>query len=83
MRDSKEHGILTNMATGGWDVRFYQEEDKVDEKLLNKLSKWILYDRLPWPARNLGFTQAEISCIIIRDLNPEEQIFKVRLHHNL
>ena len=43
------------MATGGWDgsVRVYEEDDKVDEKLLNQLSKWILYNRLPWLARNL------------------------------
>ena len=38
------------MATGVWDgsVRVYEEDDKVDEKLLNQLSKWILYNRLPW-----------------------------------
>ena len=69
------------MATGGWDgsVRVYEEDDKVDEKLLNQLSKWILYNRLPWLARNLGFTQAEISCIIIQYLSPEEQIFQVKI----
>ena len=67
------------MATGGWDgsVRVYEEDDKVDEKLLNQLSKWILYNRLPWLARNLGFTQAEISRIITQYLTPEERIFQV------
>ena len=67
------------MATGGWDgsVRVYEEDDKVDEKLLNQLSKWILYNRSPWFARNLGFTQAEISRIIIQNLTSEEQIFEV------
>ena len=69
------------MATGGWDgsVRVYEEDDKVDEKLLNQLSKWILYNRLPWLARNLGFTQAEISRIIIQNLSPEEQIYQVKI----
>ena len=69
------------MATGGCDgsVRVYEEDDKVDEKLLNQLSKWILYNRLPWLARNLGFTQAEISRIMVPCLTPEEQIFQVRL----
>ena len=54
------------MATGGWDgsVRVYEEDDKVDEKLLNQLSKWILYNRLPWLARNLGFTHDEIYTIM-------------------
>ena len=68
------------MATGGWDtsVRVYEEDDKVDEKLLNQLSKWILYNRLPWLARNLGFTQAEIFRIMIPFNTPEEQIFQVR-----
>ena len=38
------------MPTGGWDgsVRVYEEDDKVDEKLLNQLSNWILYNWLPW-----------------------------------
>ena len=69
------------MATGGGDgsVRVYEEDDKVDEKLLNQLSKWILYNRLPWLARNLGFTQAEISRIIIQNLSPEEQIYQVKI----
>ena len=69
------------MATGGWDgsVRVYEEDDKVDEKLLNQLSKWILYNRLPWLARNLGFTHAEISRIIIQNLSPEEQIYQVKI----
>ena len=69
------------MATGGWDgsVRVYEEDHKVDEKLLNQLSKWILYNRLPWLARNLGFTQAEISRIMIQTIFPEEQIFQVNL----
>ena len=69
------------MATGGWDgsLRVYEEDDKVDEKLLNHLSKWILYNRLPWLARNLGFTQAEISHIMIPLNSPEAQIFEVRI----
>ena len=67
------------MATGGWggSVRVYEEDDKVDEKLLNQLSKWILYNRLPWLARNLGFTQAEIVRIMVPFNTPEEQIFQV------
>ena len=67
------------MATGGWgeSVRVYEEDDKVDEKLLNHLSKWILYNRLPWLARNLGFTQAEIVRIMVPFNTPEEQIFQV------
>ena len=67
------------MATGGWDgsLRVYEEDDKVNEKLLNQLSKWILYNQLPWLARNLGFTQDEITSIMTQYYTPEEQIFKV------
>ena len=69
------------MATGGSDgaAGVYEEDDKVDEKLLNQLSKLILYNRLPCLARNLDFTQAEITLIIIQSLTPEEQIFQVRI----
>ena len=67
------------MATGGWygSVRAYEEDDRVDEKLLNQLSKWILYNRLEWLAGNLGFTPAEISRITTQYVTPEEQIFQV------
>ena len=70
---------LVTMATGGWDgsVRVYEEDDKVDEKLLNQLSKWILYNRLSWLARNLGFTHDEIYHVLIQYPAPEEQIFQV------
>ena len=71
------------MATGGWDgsVRVYEEDDKVDEKLLNQLSKWILYNRLPWLARNLGFTDSEIVRVMMQFPEPEEQIFQVILFY--
>ena len=71
------------MATGGCDgsVRVYEEDDKVDEKLLNQLSKWILYNRLPWFARNLGFTDTEIVRVMMNYPAPEEQIFQVRCFH--
>ena len=71
------------MATGGWDrsVRVYEEDDKVDEKLLNQLSKWILYNRLPWLARNLGFTDTEIVRVMMQYPASEEQIFQVRYFH--
>ena len=67
------------MATGGWDtsLRVYEEDDKVDEKLLNQLSKWILYNRLPWLARNLGFTDSEIMNVMIQFSNEEDRIFQV------
>ena len=73
------------MATGGGDgsVRVYEEDDKVDEKLLNQLSKWILYNRLPWLARNLGFTQAEIFRIVMQFPDPEERIFQVNYFYLL
>ena len=71
------------MATGGSDgsVGVYEEDDKVDEKLRNKLSKWILYNQLPCLARNLGFSHAEISRIMVQSLTPEEQIFQVGLFY--
>ena len=71
------------MATGGWDgsVRVYEEDDKVDEKLLNQLSKWILHNRLPWLAHNLGFTDSEIVRVMMQFLAPEEQIFQVILFY--
>ena len=65
------------MATGGVR-RIYEEDDPVDDSLLNQLSKWILYHRLPSLARDLGISDAEISRIMIPSRAPEEQIFKVR-----
>ena len=36
--------------------RVYEEDDKIDEKLLNQLKGWIMYNRLGDLARHLGFT---------------------------
>ena len=69
--DTKE----TTMAS--LNVRKYEDNDDVDEKLLNKLSKWILYHRLPALARDLNLTYAEISAIINPCNDVEEQRFKV------
>ena len=49
----------------------------MDEYLLNQLSKWILYDRLPSLARDLGISQADLSRIMIPSNTPQEQIFQV------
>ena len=57
----------------------YQEDDLVDERLLNQLSKWILYHRLPALARDLGMSQAEFSRIATPSNTAEEQIFQVNL----
>ena len=64
------------MATGGVR-RIYEEDDKVDEYLLNQVSKWVMYHRLPSLARDLGITQAEFTRIIGVNSQPEEQIFQV------
>ena len=56
----------------------YEEDDRVDEYLLNQLSKWILYHRLGALARDLGISQAEFSRIAIATSQPEEQVFKAR-----
>ena len=71
------------MATGRRQT-IYKEDDRVDEYLLNQLSKWILYHRLGTLARDLGISQAEFSRIAIPSYQPEEQIFRVReayFHH--
>ena len=65
------------MASGG-ARRMYEEDDRVDEYLLNQLSKWILYHRLGALARDLGISQAEFSRIAIATSQPEEQVFKAR-----
>ena len=65
------------MATGGVG-QMYEEDDKVDEYLLNQVSKWVLYHRLPSLARDLGITQAEFSRIVGAHSQPEEQIFQVK-----
>ena len=65
------------MATGGVR-RIYEEDDPVDDYLLNQLSKWILYHRLPSLARDLGISDAKISRIMIPSRAPEDQTFKVR-----
>ena len=64
------------MASGGSD-RLYEEDDVLDERLLNQISKWIMYNRLPSLARHLGFSDAEISRIMIASRDPEEQCFQV------
>ena len=68
--------INKKMASGG-SVRLYEEDDRLDERLLNQISKWIMYDRLPSLARNLGFSDAEISRIMIHYRTPEEHCFQV------
>ena len=57
--------------------RVYEEDDTVDEGLLNQLKGWIMYNRLPTLARHLGFTEAEITRIILQESTPEDRIFKV------
>ena len=64
------------MATGGVR-RLYEEDDKVDEYLLNQVSKWVLYHRIGSLARDLGISQAQFSRIIGAKSEPEEQIFQV------
>ena len=58
--------------------RLYEEDDCLDENLLNCLSKWILYNRLPSLARDLGISDAEISRIMVASRDPQEQCFQVR-----
>ena len=61
----------------------YNEDDKLDERLLNQISKWIFYHRLPSLARHLGISDAEITRIMIPSRTPEEQCFQVRFFVNL
>ena len=65
------------MASGGAAFRVYEEDDILDERLLNQISKWIFYHRLPSLARHLGISDAEISRIMIPSRTPEEQCFQV------
>ena len=67
---------LNKMASSGSD-RLYEEDDRVDERLLNQISKWIMYNRLPSLARHLGFSDAEISRVMFASRDPEEQCFQV------
>ena len=69
------------MATGG-ATRLYEEDDKLDEYLLNQVSKWVLYHRLPSLARDLGISQAQFSRIVGAHSQPEEQIFQVNRWQN-
>ena len=64
------------MASGGSE-RLYEEDDVLDERLLNQISKWIMYNRLPSLARHLGFSDAEITRIMFASRDPEEQCFQV------
>ena len=63
--------------------RVYKEDDKLDERLLSQISKWILYHRLPSLARHLGISDAEISRIMIPSRTPEEQCFQVKFVANI
>ena len=51
-------------ATGG-NVTLHHENDPPDDRLINRLSKWVMYNRLPQLAVRLGFTMPEITRIII------------------
>ena len=64
----------------GSECEKYQEENLVDERLLNQVSKWILFHRLGALTRDLGISQAEFSRISTPLTTPEEQIFKVNLY---
>ena len=68
--------LLPKMASGG-SQRLYEEDDRLDERLLNQISKWIMYNRLPSLARHLRFSDAEISRILFTYQDPEEQCFQV------
>ena len=67
---------MNKMASGGSD-RLYEEDDRLDERLLNQISKWIMYNRLPSLARHLGFSDAEITRVMFASRDPEEQCFQV------
>ena len=73
------------MATGGPGTSgatpLYQEDDIPDERFLEEISRWIMYDRLPSMARHLGLSDPEISRIIIPSRTPEEQCFQVCMIH--
>ena len=63
----------------GQITQAYGEDDVLDVRLLNQISKWILYHRLPSLARHLGISDAEISRIMIPSRTSEEQCFQVGL----
>ena len=61
------------MATGGGrpvvrttaEGRIYETDDEIDDKLLNKVAKHVLYDRLQSSAINLGFKREEYCRIAL------------------
>ena len=55
----------------------YRGDDELDIRLLNKLSKFIIVQRLDVVAVELGFTAAEFSRIVASK-KPDEMIFHVR-----
>ena len=61
----------------GYNVVDDVVDDIVDDRLLNLFAKFLLYHRLASLARHLGFSDAEISRIMIPSRTPEEQCFQV------
>ena len=55
----------------------YTGDDELDIRLLNKLSKFIIFQRLDVVAEHLGFTYAEFSQNIFTNKTPQEKIFHV------
>ena len=55
----------------------YVGDDELDVRLLNKLSKFIMIQRIDVVAVHLGFTVAEFSRIILTNKPPQEKIFHV------
>ena len=62
--------------------RVYEEDDRVDDKLLNKLKGFIIRDHLGTLARHLDFTQADISAIMADNKSSSEQIFEVNIMYH-
>ena len=70
------------MASGG-PSRLYEADDDLDIRLLNKVSKWILFNRMDIVAFHLGFTAARYSTIKYdRRKKPQKKIFDVSSFFN-
>ena len=73
------------MATGGPSTsgatHLYEEDDVLEDRFLDQISQWIMYDQLPSLARHLGLPDNEISRIMTTHKTLEEQCFQVCMRH--
>ena len=60
--------------------RVYEMNDTCDDRLLNKVSKYIFFDNLWALARDLGVPETEIRELTVANITSHEKIVQASVH---